>query len=101
MSVPVMSPGIRSGVNWMRLNERSSASATVWTISVLASPGTPISSAVATGQQRGENPFDHFVLAHDPAGDLGPEGANRLGEAGELLDIVGDWCGGRHAGPGR
>ena len=44
-SVPVMSLGIRSGVNWMRENLRCSASATDETISVLASPGTPTSSA--------------------------------------------------------
>ncbi len=42
-SVPVMSAGIRSGVNWTRLNDRSSASASVRTISVLARPGTPSS----------------------------------------------------------
>src|SRR3954464_682524 len=41
MSVPVMSDGIRSGVNWMRLNFRSSTRASVWISSVLASPGTP------------------------------------------------------------
>ncbi len=40
-SVPVMSPGMRSGVNWTRLNERSSASASVRMRSVLARPGTP------------------------------------------------------------
>ena len=44
MSVPVMSEGIRSGVNWMRLKERLEISATVLTSSVLASPGTPTSS---------------------------------------------------------
>jgi hypothetical protein len=41
MSVPVMSDGIRSGVNWMRLNLRSSTCASVRMSSVLASPGTP------------------------------------------------------------
>ncbi len=41
MSVPVMSDGIRSGVNWMRLNLRSSTFASVATSSVFASPGTP------------------------------------------------------------
>ena len=40
-SVPVMSDGIRSGVNWMRLNLRWTASASVLISSVLASPGTP------------------------------------------------------------
>ena len=42
-SVPVMSDGIRSGVNWMRLKLRLSASASVRIISVLARPGTPTS----------------------------------------------------------
>ena len=42
-SVPVMSPGIRSGVNWMRLKERSSVFARLEISSVLASPGTPTS----------------------------------------------------------
>src|ERR1700738_344146 len=40
-SVPVMSEGIRSGVNWMRLKLRESASASVEMSSVLARPGTP------------------------------------------------------------
>ena len=41
MSVPVMSDGIRSGVNWMRVNFSSSTCASVWMSSVLARPGTP------------------------------------------------------------
>ena len=45
MSVPVMSIGIRSCVNWMRLNFSDIVSATLRTSSVLASPGTPIRSA--------------------------------------------------------
>ena len=45
MSVPVISDGIRSGVNWMRLNDKSSASASDRISSVLASPGTPVSNA--------------------------------------------------------
>src|SRR5262249_28535005 len=40
-SVPVMSDGIRSGVNWMRANFKSRTSASVCTSSVFASPGTP------------------------------------------------------------
>ena len=39
-----MSAGIRSGVNWMRENDSSSASASVRTSSVLPRPGTPSSS---------------------------------------------------------
>ena len=42
ISVPVMSEGIRSGVNWMRLKERSKTFASVLTSSVFASPGAPV-----------------------------------------------------------
>ena len=45
MSVPVMSIGIRSGVNWIRLKLSERVSASLLTRRVLASPGTPISSA--------------------------------------------------------
>ena len=40
----MMSEGIRSGVNWMRLNGQSRTSASVWTSIVLPRPGTPSSS---------------------------------------------------------
>ena len=40
-SAPRMSEGIRSGVNWMRLNRRSTASASFLMMSVFARPGTP------------------------------------------------------------
>src|SRR5262245_58430976 len=40
-SVPMMSEGIRSGVNWMRLNLRWTACASVLISSVFARPGTP------------------------------------------------------------
>src|ERR1051325_6670952 len=43
MSVPVISDGMRSGVNWMRLKSRSRISASVLMSSVLARPGTPTS----------------------------------------------------------
>ena len=42
ISVPVMSDGIRSGVNWMRLKSRSRIAASVLIRSVLARPGTPV-----------------------------------------------------------
>ncbi len=42
MSVPVTSVGIRSGVNWMRLNVSPSAIASVRTSSVFAVPGMPV-----------------------------------------------------------
>src|SRR5262245_44073497 len=43
ISVPVMSDGIRSGVNWMRLNDSDRHFDSVLIISVLARPGTPSS----------------------------------------------------------
>src|SRR5213594_1730383 len=42
MSVPVMSAGIRSGVNWMRLKRSSRTRARVLISRVLARPGTPV-----------------------------------------------------------
>ena len=39
--MPVMSAGIRSGVNWIRLNRQSMTSAMVRTSIVLPRPGTP------------------------------------------------------------
>jgi hypothetical protein len=42
-SVPVMSDGIRSGVNWMRWNWRPRQRARLLIMSVLAKPGTPSS----------------------------------------------------------
>ncbi len=44
-TVPVMSAGMRSGVNWMRLCEIPSALAKERTMLVLPIPGTPSSSA--------------------------------------------------------
>ena len=43
--VPVMSAGMRSGVNWMRAKSQPSTCASVRTSSVLATPGTPSISA--------------------------------------------------------
>src|SRR6266851_871858 len=42
ISVPVMSDGIRSGVNWIRLKSRWRMSASVLISSVFARPGTPV-----------------------------------------------------------
>src|SRR6187402_1867431 len=44
-TVPMMSAGIRSGVNWMRENSSANDSASVRTSIVLPKPGTPSSSA--------------------------------------------------------
>ena len=42
ISVPVISAGIKSGVNWIRLKSRCRTCATVEISSVFARPGTPV-----------------------------------------------------------
>ena len=51
MRVPVMSAGIRSTVNWMRLKRSASASASERTISVLPVPGHALDQHVAAGEE--------------------------------------------------
>src|SRR5881398_1581073 len=87
ISVPVMSDGIRSGVNWMRENLSSSAWATVDTISVLASPGTPSSSAWPP-EKTGEDAVEHVFLADDAAPHLRQEVGARPGQSLEQLDVA-------------
>ena len=71
MSVPVMSDGIRSGVNWMRLNFRSSTRASVWISSVLASPGTPTIRLLPPTNSVSSTCSMHLVLADDQLLQLG------------------------------
>ena len=64
--VPMMSPGIRSGVNCTRPNCIDRQLANDRTSSVLATPGTPSSRIVAAAQQRGhEQEIDRLILADD------------------------------------
>ncbi len=65
MSVPVMSAGIRSGVNWMRWKLRSSVCAIVRAISVLPSPGTPSISTCPRQSKPDQQRIEDFVLPHD------------------------------------
>ena len=68
--VPVMSAGIRSGVNWTRLNERSSTSLSVRISIVLPRPGTPSSSAWPPASTQVRMPRTTCVLADDDLADL-------------------------------
>ena len=70
MSVPVISEGIRSGVNWMRLNTRPSVCAMVLTISVLAVPGQPGNQAMSADEQRGQDLIEDLILSDDHLPDL-------------------------------
>ena len=63
--MPVMSDGIRSGVNWMRLNFRSSTCASVAMSSVLARPGHADDQAVAADEERQQHQLDDVALPDD------------------------------------
>ena len=60
-----MSDGIRSGVNWMRLNWMSRMRASVLTIKRLGQPGHADQQAMPAGEDGGEDLLDHVVLADD------------------------------------
>ena len=59
--VPMMSAGIRSGVNWIRWNFRCRASASVRTSSVLPRPGHPFEQHVAAGEQGHQRAVDDLA----------------------------------------
>ena len=65
MSVPVMSDGIRSGVNWMRLNTSPSVCAMVRTSSVFADAGHAGDQAVPAHEQRDQHLLEHLLQADD------------------------------------
>ena len=70
ISVPVMSLGIRSGVNWMRMKFRCSAWANVETVERLGQPRHADGEAVAAGEDADQHLLDHLVLADDHLVDL-------------------------------
>ena len=76
-SVPTMSDGIRSGVNWMRLNLRLIASASVLISSVLARPGTPRSRQWPPARMQIEHFIEHAGLPDDDAAHFGAQAHER------------------------
>ena len=70
ISVPVISAGIRSGVNWMRLKDRFSVRLSVLIISVLARPGTPSSKQCPRLKSEISSSSITCVLADDHFGQL-------------------------------
>ena len=70
MRVPTRSAGTRSGVNWMRLKLPRTVRASVLTVSVLASPGTPSTSRWPCASMRHQHALQEAVLADDDALDL-------------------------------
>ena len=87
-----MSAGIRSGVNWIRLNDRSRICATVLISSVLARPGHAGDQAVAAGEERHQDLIDDLVLPDDDLADLRQD---PLAAARHALGYGGDIAGRR------
>ncbi len=92
-SVPVMSLGIRSGVNCTRANSRSSACGDGLHEQRLREPGHADEQDVPAGEQRGDQVVDDLVLPDDAAGDLRGEGGAGGGELGEQRRRRREECG--------
>ena len=84
-----MSAGIRSGVNWMRLNSSDSASASVRIISVLARPGTPTSRQCPRANSAISSCSITSLLADDALGDFVGDAAIGFAEALDGLEVFG------------
>ena len=94
--VPVMSDGIRSGVNWMRLKVTSRIWAIELTMQRLGQAGHADQQAVAAGEDGGEDLLDDFGLPDDDAAELIEHG-DAVG--GELIEIIGEAIGCGHRRP--
>ena len=68
--VPITSAGIRSGVNWMRLNFSDSACGQRRIRAVLPEPGDAFQQGMAADEQAGEHAVDDLLVADDRLGDL-------------------------------
>ena len=71
ISVPVMSAGIRSGVNWMRWNLRWKISRDAFDEQRLGQARRAGDQAMAAGKQGDEQLLDHLLLADDDLGQFG------------------------------
>ncbi len=78
--MPVMSEGIRSGVNWIRLKSRSRMSATVLIEQGLRQARHARDEAMAAGEQRDEHLLHHVVLADDHLPQLGEDALASLAD---------------------
>ncbi len=92
MFVPMMSEGIRSGVNWMRLKLRSSTSRQRADEERLAEAGNAFEQHVPADEEARQHAADDVALADDDLADLGFE----CREPGaELGSAFGQWGVGR------
>ena len=74
-SVPRMSAGIRSGVNWIRWKSASNSRARLFASSVFPRPGTPFEQDMAAGVERGQELVEHVVLSEEDPAQAGLEPA--------------------------
>ena len=87
MLVPVMSAGMRSGVNWIRLNVQSMTSRDRPDEHRLAQSRDALEQHVAVREEADEGVADEVLLADDDLADLGLDAPGALGErlGGEAL----------------
>ena len=88
-----MSAGIRSGVNWMRLNVEVEDLGERLDQQRLGQPGHAGDQAVAAGEQRDQHLIDDLVLADDDLAQLGEDAVRgRSATRSALLGDVGRRC---------
>ena len=76
-----MSDGIRSGVNWMRLNVEVEDVGERLDQQRLGQAGHAGDQAVAAGEQRDQHLLDDLVLADDDLAELGEDPLAAFGDA--------------------
>ena len=91
-SVPVMSEGIRSGVNWTRRKVRSRVRARVRAMSVLPSPGTPNSRMCPRQSSPTSRVIEDLLLPDDHLGQLFPDSGMALAEPGDDRRVLAGEC---------
>ncbi len=84
MFVPRMSAGIRSGVNWMRLKDRSSTSLSVRTSKRFAETGHAFEQHMPAGENGDERAIDDFSVPDDDLADFVAQRGETLAEGGDL-----------------
>ena len=95
-----MSDGIRSGVNWMRENRRSSDSRHRVDQQRLRQPGRADDQAVAADKERHQHLLDDLLLPDDDLAQLGedllPAGVHPVGQGDvigriQIHDVTDQW----------
>ena len=76
----MISPGSRSGVNWMRLKSSPNATAKLWAVKRLGQAGKVFQQNMAVGQNGGHDLAQQRLLADDDLFDLGDHFAGSLGD---------------------